>query len=477
MRRFLICLVAGCALSTGAMAEVPVVSDEARTSIGLAIYNDGYGVVLDRRNTRLTPGRSDIRLTDISPMIQQESFNLALPEGFELVNLRRSLETLSPAALLKYYLGEKIRWITTNPATGDRRVETVTLVSLNGGTIIERQGRIEFNPPGRPGFPDIPAHLSGEPGLDATIATKAAGSAALDLTYITGGLVWGVDYVASLDDRNNRLRLDGYAGIKNTSGQDFDAATVSLIAGSVQRVSAAPKSRNLVRSTGVMAMAMDSAESAPVPEVSAVGDYHRYDLPEATDLKSGIANQMRLFQTASVPVRKVYRLSGRGDFIRQPIRGAKVTINPSVDLVFENNAEAGLGLPLPAGVIRVYSAPRDENDTTAVFLGENRIDHTAANEEISLSIGQAFDIVAERLQTEYRRIGNKGESESAHVIILRNQKEVGVTVEVSERFYGQWKVMEESQNHVRKDFQTAVWNVSVPAGGEAILEFKVNVRP
>lgn len=476
MRRILLSLLAGCALSTAAIAQPPIVSEEARTSVGLAIYNDGFGVVRDRRAARLPQGRSDIRLIDIAPLLQPESFLLSVPDGVSLVALRRSLEILSPAALLNAFLGEKIRWVTTNPATGERRVETVTLVSLNGGTIIERQGRIEFNPPGRPAFPEIPEHLSGEPGLDATISSTRAGNTDLDITYITGGLVWGVDYVATLDDAKNTLRLDGLAGIRNTSGLDFDAATISLIAGTVRRVSAAPRSRGL-KVGATMAM-MDSAESsASVPQVSTVGDYHRYDLPEATDLTNGVANQMRLFDTASLPVRKIYRLAGHGQFINRPIPGGKAMINPTVDLMFENDAAAGLGLPLPAGIIRVYSAPRNANDKTAVFLGENGIGHTPVGEEVSLSIGQAFDIVAERVQKNFRRIGSNGEFESSHEITIRNQKAVGVTVEVSEQLYGQWKITEESQNHVRRDSQTAVWNVSVPAGGETVLSFRVNVRP
>jgi len=476
MRRFLLSLLAGCAIGSVAFAETPVVTDEARKTVGLAIYNDGYGVVRDRRETHLPLGRAEIRLADIAPLLQPDTFSLTMSNGSSLVNLRRTLETLTPSALLNANLGKEIRWITTNPATGERRTETVTLVGLNGGTIIERQGRIEYNPPGRPAFPEIPAHLSGKPGLDATIASARAGQAALDLTYITGGLVWGVDYVASLDDESNTLRLDGMAGITNTSGLDYDSAVVSLIAGSVRRVSAAPRARNLTKATSTMAM-MDAAEAAPIPQVSTVGDYHRYDLPEATDLKDGVANQMRLFNTATVPVRKIYRLAGNGQFINRPMPGGKATINPSVDLVFRNDAEAGLGLPLPAGVIRVYSAPRDALDFTAVFLGENGIGHTPAGEEITLPIGQAFDVVAERVQKTFRRIGSKGEFESAHEITIRNRKTVGVTVEVSEQMFGEWKVTEESQNHVRRDYQTAIWNVSVPAGGEAVLSFTVNVRP
>jgi len=476
MRRFLLPFLAGCVISTAAFAAPPVVSEGSRKTVGLAIYNDGYGVVRDRRVTNLPMGRSEIRLIDIAPLLQPDTFSLALPNGSNLITLRRTLETLSPSALMNAYLGKEIRWLTTNPSTGDRRVETVKLISLNGGMIIERQGRIEFDPPGHPAFPAIPEHLSGEAGIDATIASSKAGSAALDITYITGGLVWGVDYVASLDDEKNSLRLDGFAGIQNTSGQDFDLAKISLIAGSVRRVSAPPRSRSLAKFSTTMSM-MDSAEAAPVPQVSTVGDYHRYDLPEATDLANGVANQMRLFNTATVPVRKIYRLTGHGQFINRPAPGEKGMINPSVDLVFKNETKTGLGLPLPAGIVRVYSAPRNAADVTAVFLGENSIGHTPSGEEISLSIGEAFDIVAERVQTDFRRIGTKGEFESSHEITIRNQKTVGVTVEVSEQLFGQWKITQESQNHVRRDSQTSVWNVSVPAGGETVLSFSVNIRP
>lgn len=477
MRRFLMPLLAVLAVGPAAYGQVPVVSDEDRTSVGLAIYNDGYGVVHDNRTANLPVGRHVVRLTDIAPQLQPETFHLTTPGGTSLVALQRSLETLSPSALMRAYVGKEIRWLSTNPATGEKRVESVTLVGLNGGTIIERHGRIEFNPPGRPAFPEIPAHLSGEPGLDATIAKSSAGSTGLELTYITGGLVWGVDYVAVLDDRNNSLMLDGFASVTNTSGLDYNAAAISLIAGSVRRVSDAPRVRGMAKSLNSVAMMDTEAAGAAVPAVSSVGDYHRYDLPETANLTDGVANQMRLFNSATLPVRKIYRLGGYPQFIDRPVQGDKVTLNPSVDLVFKNEPDVGLGLPMPAGVVRVYSAPRDTKDATTVFLGENRIGHTPTGEEISLSIGDAFDIVANRLQKDFRRIGNQGEFESAHEITIRNAKSTGVTVEVSEQLYGQWKVTSESQNHVRRDSQTAVWNISVPAGGETVLSYRVNVRP
>ncbi len=477
MRRLLIFILAGIAFGQAAFAQAPDVSAEARTSVGLAVYNDGYGVVRDDRTANLPLGRNTVRLTDIAPQLQPETFHLTVPAGASLVSLKRTLETLSPGALLNAYVGKEIRWLSTNPATGEKRVESVTLVGINGGTIIERHDRIEINPPGRPAFPEIPAHLSGKQGLDATIATTAAGPARLGLTYITGGLVWSVDYVASLDDKNSMLTLDGFASVTNTSGLDYNAAVISLIAGSVRRVSNTPRVRAMAKSLNATAMMDSEAAGAPVPEVSEVGDYHRYDLPEATDLTDGVTNQMRLFNTATLPVRKVYRLGGYPQFIDRPVQGGKAMINPSVDLVFKNEPDVGLGLPLPAGIVRVYSAPRDSKDATAVFLGENRIGHTPTGEEISLSIGQSFDIVAERVQTDFRRIGNQGEFESAHEITIRNNKTTGVTVEVSEQLYGQWKIVSESQNHVRRDSQTAVWNVSVPASGETVLTYRINVRP
>jgi hypothetical protein len=143
---------------------------------------------------------------------------------------------------------------------------------------------------------------------------------------------------------------------------------------------------------------------------------------------------------------------------------------------FDNKENAQLGMPLPKGVIRVYK--KDSNDN-AQFVGEDRIEHTPKNETVRLKLGEAFDVTADKKQTDFRKLPKpmKGSNafESAYEIVLKNAKKEPVSVSVQEPIPGEWRIINSSHPATKAASNTAVWKIEVPAEGETILNYRVQV--
>jgi hypothetical protein len=200
-------------------------------------------------------------------------------------------------------------------------------------------------------------------------------------------------------------------------------------------------------------------------------DYHLYTLGRPTTIADNQTKQVALLSAANVAATKEYRLAG-GSYVYQqriaPIAKPKV----AVTLEFANDDKAGVGLPLPAGVVRVY---KRDGSGQVQFVGEDRIDHTPKGEKVRLNVGNAFDVTAERKQTEFSRIGPQI-SESAHEVTLKNSRAEPVTVIVTETLPGDWTMLQESAKHTKLTSSQAEWHIVVPAGGSARLTYKVRVK-
>jgi hypothetical protein len=254
-----------------------------------------------------------------------------------------------------------------------------------------------------------------------------------------------------LDAQDRNMDLTAWVSIDNNCGATYQDAKLLLVAGSIHR--AEPPMRP-------MRKALEQVEMmAAVPdfEEKEFFEYHLYTLTRSSTLKDRQQKQIELFPAAKTAVTKEYTYDGA----RDP-KKVQVTIT------FKNKKEAGLGLPLPAGKVRLYK-PEGE---AQVLVGEDAIDHTPRDEEVRLKVGDAFDIVGERTRVSYRQVGDRANEERVK-ITLRNHKNEAVTVIVVEHFAGDWKITESTLQHNKKDANTAEWKVSVATGGEAIVEYTV----
>jgi len=338
--------------------------------------------------------------------------------------------------------------------------------------VVLRMGdRIETGIPGRLVYPDVPSNLRDRPTLVVQVATDKGGKRDLELSYLTGGLSWQADYVAELDARDAHLDLSGWVTLNNRSGATYEQARLQLVAGDVHRVSRQSMDMGRFEERAVKVLA-----AGPAMAEESLLDYHLYTLDRPTTIRENQVKQVALLNAAGVPVTKEYLLRGNDYYYRGRHGELGKKLKAAVYLEFANSAKAGLGIPLPKGILRVYKHDRAGN---AQFVGEDRIDHSPKNEKIRLRLGDAFDVTADRTQTDYKKIaGGPQETviETAYRITLKNAKSEPVTVKVEEPLPGDWQILQENHTHVKKDARTAAWGIAVPAEGKTLLTYRVRVR-
>ena len=436
-----------------------------REAVAVTVYNDDLALVKERRRVDLPAGLARLSLREVSAQMRPETALLRAASGpaFTLVEQNFDFDLLTPQKLLEKYVGRQVTVIRPHPTSDAERRETATVLAAGEGTVLRFADRIETGVPGRLAFDSVPANLRDRPTL-SVLLEAAGGKQAVELSYLTGGLAWKADYVANLSADVKSLDLNGWVTLTNRSGAGFDDATLQLVAGTVNRVRQ-PDSR-------MYAMAAPAPARAKAAEATqeALMDYHLYSFERPTSIADNQTKQLALLSASAVPVRRQYLLAGNDWYYRDRYAQIGQKLKPAVFLEFEN--KGAIGRPLPAGIVRVYAK---DSKGAAQFVGEDRIAHTAKNEQIKLRLGEAFDITAERKQTNYKRIADN-QTESSWRIEIRNAKDEAATVKVQEPLPGDWEMVSESQKHTKESARIASWNVAVPAGGTALLDYTARVK-
>lgn len=454
------------AVTTAASASEIKLAAPDRRVLDLTVYANDLAVVHDQRPATLAAGASRLVFPDVSRQMIPESAVVS-GEGLTVNIVDYNAATLSPDALVRRHVGQEVGIVHVNPATGEETVERATLLNADAGIVLKFRDRIETGVPGRLVFDEIPDDLRAKATLMASVHADATRESDVSLTYLSTGLDWQADYVAVLDEAAGRLDLNGRAIVRNTSGSDFTAANLSLVAGEVRRVSAAPPRMARAEMTTMAA----AAPPAPTPE--GLGAAYLYRLPAPADLADRQSRQFTLLNASNLPVERRYVSAGNAEAFASQ-RGEIQPTHPSVSVRFANPAADAGGLPLPAGIVRVYARG---NDGGLRLLGEDRIGDTAAGSAVALEIGAAFDITAKRRQTDFSRVDLPDTTfESAWSIELANAKDQSVSVDVVEALPGDWEIIAESAPHAKTRADQATWTLAVPARGRAVLEYRVRIR-
>jgi len=468
-------------IATSLMAAFQAVAgpDEIRStlhdqqSIAVTIYNGDLALVKDQRKVNLQSGLNALALRDVSAQIRPETALLRSLSG-QLQTLEQNFDydLLSPEKLLEKYIGQMVQVIRTNPVTGDETVEQAYVLAANNGTVLKMGNRIETGVPGRIVYPDVPENLRDRPTLVTQVTTRQSGPQNVELSYLTHGLSWQADYVAELNAAEDRLDLSGWVTLSNTSGTTYRDAKLQLVAGNVNRVAPPPPPMALMHKSEMMV-----ADAAPAMAQEALLEYHLYTLERPTTLAENQTKQVALLSAQSVPVRKELVLRGSPYYYQssQGDLGQKLKVGVFVE--FDNKESAKLGKPIPKGIMRVY---KKDSQGNAQFVGEDSIDHTAKNETVRLKLGEAFDVTANKKQTDFKKLPSpaKGSSqfESAYEIVIKNAKDQAVTVKVVEPIPGDWSLLAQSHPSTKTSSNTATWNINVPAEGSATLTYRVQVK-
>lgn len=442
----------------------------------------GYAVVRQERSFDLRRGRGEVRFTDVAALIDPTTVrfeSLTDPDGTTVLEQNYQFDLVSQEKVLERYLD---RTITVEQSRGET-VETIRgkLLSASGGLLLQTEDGGLRSVNGWTGivFPELPGGLITRPTLVWDVVSDRGGEQDTRVSYQTQGLTWWADYnlvfTPGKDANSGLLDVGAWVSILNQSGASYPEAALKLIAGDVQRaeqpgVSYAPR---------MEAMQMDAR--AKGFEEQAFFEYHLYTLGRPTTLPDSSTKQIELFDTArGVPAEKLLVYVGQpgsyGSF-GQPRtdRGFGTQSNEKVDvyLRFDNSEGNGLGIPLPSGRIRVNQA--DPNDGSLEFIGEDTIDHTPRDEEVLIRLGSAFDVVGERVQTDFRVDNARRTMDETIEISLRNHKDEAVRVVVKENLYRwtNWEIVETSHEFEKADSRTIHVPLDVPAHGEVELRYHV----
>ncbi|MBK8640134.1 MAG: DUF4139 domain-containing protein [Chromatiaceae bacterium] len=445
-----------------------------QTAVAVTIYNEDLALVKDRRRLDLPVGGLDLAFRDVSARMQPETALLrGLTEGASLQVIEQNFDfdLLTPGKLLEKYVGRPVGVIKVHPTTGEETEEEALVLSAAEGTVLRIGERIETGQPGRIVFRELPPTLRDRPTLVMKLDNGLVGPQELELSYLTAGLSWKADYVGELAADDSHLDLTGWVTLNNTSGTAYRDAQLQLVAGDVNRVRDLPSPA--MQKEGMRMM----AAAAPMMEEEALFEYHLYSLARPTSIADNQSKQVALLAAQGIPARKELIFKGNDYYYRAQQGEIGVKLKASVFLEIDNREEANLGMPLPKGVVRIY---KKDSQGQAQFVGEDRIDHTPKNETLRLRLGEAFDVTADKTQTDFVKLSGTGpwqyQFETAYRLRLRNAKPEPVTVKVREPIPGDWKILESSHPQEKVSANLAEWEIKIPAEGETVLTYRVRVR-
>jgi len=454
------------ALAFGSSTTSVLAADQGKLS--LTIYNSDLALVQDVRQLSIGAGRQRIEFKDVSGRIRPETVSLDAPD-VGIVEQNFDYDLLTPEKLMEKAVGKQVQIVRINPATGAQTTETATVLSANNGVVIRIGDRVEVlrqdDIPTRVIFDGIPANLRAKPTLSVTVDSTKPGPRAATLSYLSNGLSWKADYVALFDEGPGKLDLQGWVTLTNTSGVDYPQAQVQLVAGDVNLVHSEAEfvaRQQVINRGGAIRRAGVEASGPGGPR--SLADYYLYPLPGRTTVADNQTKQVSFLDARGARAKKAYEYRAYGFQTQGEPQNADVAVQ------FANSSQGGLGHQLPAGIVRVYVKDAAGEPK---FVGENRIDHTPQGSDVSVKIGEAFDVTVQPTVLANERV-DKRNARYRMSYLVRNARSQPVTVDI--RQGGLWKngkVVDESLKSRRIDAYNLGWEVPVPANGETTLTFTV----
>ena len=446
--------------------HVTTLTDQADLSV--TVYNSDIALVRDVRNLRLPTGSFDLQFMDIAATVNPATVHfrsLTQPGAVGVLEQNYEYDLLEPEKLLRKYVGREVTLVRTRQEGGTTREEEVRalLLSYNNGPVWRIGKEIVTGlHADHIRFPELPGNLHSRPTLIWTLQNSGGTTHRVEASYLAGKLAWNADYVLTVGRDDKAADLDGWVTLTNGSGTAFNNARLQLVAGDLNRV------RQQLQERREMA---DMARAAPMAQ-EAFSDYHLYTLGRRTTINNNETKQVSMLSGTDVPTVKRYVVNGQAFYYRNAhYPGAPLKDVVQVFYQFKNEQKGGLGMPMPAGTIRVYQA--DSKDGVH-FVGEDRINHTPKDETINIKIGNAFDVVSERKQTDFRKISSNV-YESEYEVTVRNHKATAISVEVNEPIGGTWDMLRSSHQWTKTAAWASQFIVPVAPDGTGVLNYRVRV--
>ena len=441
--------------------------------VAVTVYNSNVALVRDVRQLRLPTGTVDLRFMDIAAQVNPVTVHivsLTAPKELTVLEQNYEYDLLNPAKLLDKYVGKEVTLVrlrTENNSTKEEYVKATLLANNEGpvwkvgNEIVTGMGSDHYI------FPDLPENLYSKPTLVWLLENKESAGQSVEASYLTNEMNWNADYVLTVAADQKNADLNGWVTVVNHSGTAFRNAQLQLVAGEVHRVQPPIEGR----------VSMMKAAAPPPPAVQfaqeAISEYHLYTLERRTSLQQNETKQISLLASTGVHIDKVFEVDGQLFYYRTAQAPGQPLKDPvQVHLEFKNSQENSLGQPLPAGTVRVYQG---DSKGRVQFIGEDHIDHTPKDETLDLHIGNAFDIVEERKQTDFKTFG-ANTYEMAFQVELRNHKPEPITVEVNEPIGGDWTMLDSNFKYEKTAAFACRFIVPVAANGSSVLKYRVRVK-
>lgn len=440
-------------------------------SVEVTVYNQNVGLVKDTRLIKLPQAREqELRFMDVAAFINPVTVHiksLSAPDSFTVLEQNYEYDLISPQKLMDKYVGKNIKIIDYNEFQDKKEVVDAILLSNNNGEVYKINNEIFLGHPGYKVLPEIPENLISKPTLTWLFDNKNSSPQKLEVSYLTDNINWKADYVVAVNETDTKADLSGWVTLDNKSGAAYKDAKLKLVAGEVNRVQ---ENYNALRARADVFMAAEG-KSSQFSEQSFF-EYHIYDLERKTTIKDNQTKQVNLLEAGDVGISKEMMVQGNQSYFYSQYTNQQMKTPVDVFIKFKNAQANHLGMPFPAGIMRLY---KKDQKGSLQFIGENRIDHTPKDEEVKLKIGEAFDVVAERVQKSFQILGNNV-YETQWEVTLRNHKQEDINVTVLEPLSGDWQILESSHPYEKKDAFSAQFKVNVPKDGEVKVTYRVRVR-
>jgi len=446
---------------------------EDQVDLAVTVYNSNLALVRDVRQLALPSGLFALRFSDIAASIRPATVHfrsLTEPAGLAVLEQNYEYDLLEPQKLLQKYVGREVTLVRARQESGSTRYEEVkaVLLALNNGPVWKIGNEIVTGLTADSiRFPELPENLYSRPTLLWTLENKTTPKQRVEASYLADNMSWSADYVLTVGREEKTADLDGWVTLVNNTGTAYRNARLQLVAGDVHRVMQQYKA-DALGAKRVLEMAAESPQFAQ----EAFSEYHLYTLGRRTSIQDRETKQISLLNAGGVAVEKSYVVEGQPLYYRSPRLGLPIPQPVQIYFKFRNDEKSGLGIPIPGGTVRVYQA---DSKGGVQFVGEDGIGHTPKDEEVRLHTGNAFDIVSERKQTDFRKLGDRL-YEMEFEITLRNHKESSILVEVREPVGGDWELLQSTHPGTKADAGTLRFQVPVEKGGTSVLRYRVRIR-
>jgi hypothetical protein len=444
-----------------------------QTDLAVTVYNSNIALVRDVRQLTLPTGPFRLKFEDIAATVNPATVHfrsLTDPEKLGIIEQNYEYDLLEPAKLLHKYVGKEItleRSYFENNTT-KREQFKATLLADNNGTVWKVGNDIITNLAVESyHFPEVPANLYDRPTLLMSVENSGARKQQVEASYLATNLSWNADYVLTVARDDKAADLDGWVTLANNSGTAFHNARLQLVAGDLNRLPQAQAAGVVER------LPMMNRAKAPEFQQENFSEYHLYTLGRRTSVEDKETKQISLLQGSGVPVEKAFVVNGQNFYYHNQYNPGSPQKDPvMVFYKFKNEEKSDLGMPLPAGNLRVY---QKDSKGGVLFIGEDHIDHTPKDETVTVHIGNAFDVIAERKQTDYKKI-DVHTWEMEFEITLRNHKDTPITVEVNEPIGGDWEMLNSTYKFTKTAAWAAQFRVPVDKNGTSVLKYRIRAH-